>query len=349
MENKNFFIVYCTINTRNKKQYIGIHKTENPDIFDGYLGNGCYSTIPSSYNREKTAFAKAIQKYGPKSFQRYTLKVYNTLEEALYLEAILVDKEYVKRRDTYNMIVGGGVSPNKIKEIFGNTIIDKEYYDRLISSYLENIPESAEEQQKDIYKDYIYREIEDYNKIYQYNAVTGNYETSYDSVIETAKALDTCCSLVSRAIRLNYKINNKYLSNFLTDKLPTTSHRRKYCKNIPIYQYDLEGNFLAEYKNQREAKSKLNFSTDYNLTQSCITGQARGGYLWSFDKVDKLEYKTKHIPICKRHKVGQYDIEGNLIKIYKSVTECQKDFPSVRNVLKGRTKQTKGFYFKYLD
>lgn len=349
MENKNFFIVYCTINTKNKKQYIGIHKTENPDIFDGYLGNGCYSTVPSSYSKSTTNFAKAVRKYGPRYFQRYILKVYNTLEEALYLESILVDKEYVKRRDTYNMIIGGGINPNKVKEIFGDTIINKEYYDKLISSYLENIPESAEEQQKDIYKDYIYKETDDYDKIYQYDGVTGNYETSYDSVIEAAKALDTCCSLVSRAIRLNYKINNKYLSNSLTDKLSITSYRRKYCKNIPIYQYDLEGNFLAEYKNQREAKSKLNLPTSYKITQSCITGQARGGYLWSFNKVDKLEYKTRHIPICKRHKVGQYDIEGNLIKIYKSVTECQKDFPSVRNVLKGKTKQTKGFYFKYLD
>lgn len=348
MENKNFFIVYCTINTKNKKQYIGIHKTENPDIFDGYLGNGCYSTVPSSYNREKTAFAKAIQKYGPKSFQRYTLKVYNTLEEALYLEAILVDKEYVKRRDTYNMIVGGGVSPNKIKEIFGNTVIDKEYYDRLIFSYLKTIPDSAEEQQKDIYRDYIYKEAKDCDKIYQYNAITGNYETSYNSIIEAARNLDCASSQVSRAIRMNFKIHGVYLTtNYVEDFF--IPNRKKYCRNIPIYQYDLNGNFLAEYKNQKDARNKLNLPISCKITQSCITGQARGGYLWSFDKADKLEYKTRHVPICKKHKVGQYDIEGNLIKIYESVSECQKDFSSVRNVLKSKIKQTKGFYFKYLD
>lgn len=34
------YIVYLTTNLVNRKIYVGVHKTENPDIFDGYLGNG---------------------------------------------------------------------------------------------------------------------------------------------------------------------------------------------------------------------------------------------------------------------------------------------------------------------
>lgn len=34
------YIVYLTTNLINRKIYVGVHKTENPDIFDGYLGNG---------------------------------------------------------------------------------------------------------------------------------------------------------------------------------------------------------------------------------------------------------------------------------------------------------------------
>ena len=37
MENNLKFIVYCTTNIVNNKIYIGVHKTENPDIFDGYI------------------------------------------------------------------------------------------------------------------------------------------------------------------------------------------------------------------------------------------------------------------------------------------------------------------------
>ena len=35
------YILYITINTINGKFYIGVHKT-NPEVFDGYIGNGIY-------------------------------------------------------------------------------------------------------------------------------------------------------------------------------------------------------------------------------------------------------------------------------------------------------------------
>ena len=43
------YIVYITTNLVNKKIYIGVHKTENPEIFDGYLGDGVLVNKPSSY------------------------------------------------------------------------------------------------------------------------------------------------------------------------------------------------------------------------------------------------------------------------------------------------------------
>lgn len=41
------YIVYLTKNLKSKingtnKIYIGVHKTENPEIFDGYIGCGVY-------------------------------------------------------------------------------------------------------------------------------------------------------------------------------------------------------------------------------------------------------------------------------------------------------------------
>jgi hypothetical protein len=34
------YIVYQTLNKVNNKIYIGVHQTENPEIFDGYYGCG---------------------------------------------------------------------------------------------------------------------------------------------------------------------------------------------------------------------------------------------------------------------------------------------------------------------
>ena len=54
------YIVYQTINKINNKIYIGVHKTENPDIFDGYLGCGAYANVPSTYNKTKYHLHNAI-------------------------------------------------------------------------------------------------------------------------------------------------------------------------------------------------------------------------------------------------------------------------------------------------
>jgi hypothetical protein len=35
------YIFYITVNTVNGKFYFGVHHT-NPDVFDGYIGNGIY-------------------------------------------------------------------------------------------------------------------------------------------------------------------------------------------------------------------------------------------------------------------------------------------------------------------
>ena len=63
------YIVYLTKNKKSKvngeyKIYIGVHKTENPAIFDGYIGCGIYINQPSTYMYPKTPLQYAVKKYG---------------------------------------------------------------------------------------------------------------------------------------------------------------------------------------------------------------------------------------------------------------------------------------------
>lgn len=99
------YIVYCTRNNKNAKIYIGVHGTKNPFKFDGYLGCGIYSHNKNF--KATTAFQKAVKKYGASNFTRTILKVCNTEDEAYIYEELLVDIDFVKRRDTYNLVVGG--------------------------------------------------------------------------------------------------------------------------------------------------------------------------------------------------------------------------------------------------
>lgn len=112
------YIVYQTINKINNKIYIGVHKTENPDVFDGYLGCGAYANSPSTYNKTKYHLHNAIQKYGPKNFYRKVLKVFDSADLAFALEAELVTEEFIKRDDTYNMTIGGFIPPITSKTIY---------------------------------------------------------------------------------------------------------------------------------------------------------------------------------------------------------------------------------------
>lgn len=108
------YIVYLTVCTVNTKIYIGIHETIDPETFDGYIGCGVNINRPSSYKKSKTPFQYAVNKYGIDKFKRLTLRVFDTRKEASDLESILVNEDFIKRKDTYNIKLGGdnGIDEN---------------------------------------------------------------------------------------------------------------------------------------------------------------------------------------------------------------------------------------------
>jgi hypothetical protein len=110
------YIVYVTTNIKNNKIYVGVHGTETPNEFDGYIGNGI--NIRKSLNNPKEPFEFAVKKYGFAAFKRATIAIFDTVEEALDLEADIVNEDFVKRKDTYNIALGGGLPPVSNKVIY---------------------------------------------------------------------------------------------------------------------------------------------------------------------------------------------------------------------------------------
>ena len=80
------YLVYLTLCIPNNKIYIGVHETVNPDVFDGYIGNGVNIFKPSSYKKSKTPFHYAVNKYGVDAFKRTTLAIFEHFLISLYIQ-----------------------------------------------------------------------------------------------------------------------------------------------------------------------------------------------------------------------------------------------------------------------
>lgn len=353
------YIVYCTTNIINKKIYIGQHQTENPDKWDYYLGCGCYANKPSTYNNPKTAFQHAVKKYGPKNFKRIIIKIYDTLEDALALESELVNKQFLSRKDVYNEVLGGNVtSTNAIAcyqyDLEGNFLA--EYDSQQQASYavdrgFTTIKRAIKEKIKAADSYWSLQKVDKLdlsqyktsdNKIhvFQYSE-TGEYDCCYESVSDAARVNNTASTNISRSCKLGYKCNNKYFSYEFSDNFSIAkSESIKYRK---VYQYSLSGEYINEFDSYLSAQKHIGKN---GLSTALRLGRTFAGFQWKFEKLDKIDsVEIKH----SARKVGQYDLSGNLIKIYNTVTECTKDFPGCRHVLHNKYKTSGGYVFKYIE
>lgn len=84
--------VYKTTNLKNGMIYIGVHQTD--DLNDNYLGSG-------------RRLQRAIKYYKKELFKREILHFFDNIEDMFNKEAEIVNEEFIKRKDTYNIVLGG--------------------------------------------------------------------------------------------------------------------------------------------------------------------------------------------------------------------------------------------------
>lgn len=363
------YVVYCTTNKVNKKIYIGVHKTYTNE-FDGYLGCGVYNNKPYTYQQCKTVFQRAVTKYGPNNFIRETIATFNTEEEAMELEQELVDSQFLEREDVYNMILGGygnknmkprikcycyDLNGNFIKEYesireagriqsnseftfreIKNAIIDKVTYLNLYWSLCKYEKLNLSEYKKD---------RRHRVKVYQYNA-NKEFECEYNSIKEACKANNTCASSIDKACKLGYLSKNKYFSYEKYTKFNTD--RLNYLKSIPVYCYDIKGNFIKEYPNEKAAVKDLHIKGSI-MKALCLGCTHNNKYQFSFSFLDRMIDRTKEKKTTAK-KIDQYDLSGNFIKTWNSIKKCCESLKissnSITRILNGTQNKTKKFTFK---
>lgn len=356
-------IVYLTTNIKNQHIYVGVHETEDPNVFDGYLGNGVNRFKPSSMYNSKAPFCLAVQKYGFDSFRRSTIKIFDNRQEALDLEAEIVNEEFIKRSDTYNIILGGGMPPLLNKVIYqydlnGNFIKEwesitkaSEYYKCCGSSIgygvsLKRMTQNSfwsdcKFDKLDIsqYKAYMPK-----IPVYVYNS-DGTFNKAFNSMSDCVKYLDDNLRHIQRALKIGTSVKGYYISN----KLTTIFEKPKFEKLTGlVHQYGLNGKYIQSFNSIKEAEFKLNMKLQ-GINESIKMEQQYKGFLWRRGD-QKLDEITPYKPSkSSARKVGQYTMDGEFIKSFNTVREARKEFPNVGNVLKGLATHCRGFKFKYLD
>lgn len=362
--NKNFkYIVYETTNLVNNKIYIGVHRTKDPDIFDGYIGCGVICTQPITYNNPKTRFQYAVKKYGPKNFRRKTLAVFNTAEEAYLLEEDLVNEEFLKRNDVYNMVLGGIAGclvSHRIKvyqyDLTGKYIAEYDSFaiaglknncDYTLISYavrkktvgVKSLWSTDKVERLDL-KDYY---IGDNHRIVvSCYLETGEFFKTFHSVTQASKELSICNNTIINACHTFELVRNKYYFLFNEGESYSIA-KTEWLKIRPVFKYDKNGNFLEEYETQDLAERS---NPGSNISKSIkLKSIDKNGFLWGLQKLKEYNKPNK----IEKKPVGKYDLNGNLVEEYESATLAAKENgTSVWKVLAGTNKTHKQHVYKYL-
>lgn len=94
----------------------------------------------------------------------------------------------------------------------------------------------------------------------------------------------------------------------------------------PILKYDLEGNFICEYKSMSEAEriEGINHATISISCSGRVSYQC--GYIWIYKGDENtIQERVQRVKrVYKPRKVAMYDMNGNYISTYSSVLQASK-------------------------
>lgn len=102
----------------------------------------------------------------------------------------------------------------------------------------------------------------------------------------------------------------------------------RYILEKKIAQYKLDGTFIRYWNSIKEASESLNINAG-NIS-ACALGKYHhaGNYQWRYYKDSDENIEEA---VLKEKTVYQFDLAGNLIKVWKSASEAAKQFPNPKS------------------
>lgn len=120
-----------------------------------------------------------------------------------------------------------------------------------------------------------------------------------------------------------------------------------------IIQFDLEGNFIKEWHSITKAGESLNINKS-DISKCCRSKLNKAGnFQWCFKGNESTinKYIRLNIPHPNSKSIIQYDLEGNIIKEWNSITEAGYNLNikvnGIRKCCKGERNTSHGFKWQY--
>lgn len=359
------YIVYLTTNLESKinglnRIYIGVHGSENPNIFSGYLGCGVWVNQPSTYMYPKSAFQYAVKKYGVKAFKQEVLFIYDNEDDAYRKEAEIVDIDFIKQDHVYNMVVGGKIKDRWLPlyqfDLDGNLVKKWEKSKDCYEFYGYPMYKwDSPKRNKCIFLNSYWStsptiNIEEYSKTFKTKSTFlyskgGKLLMEFDSQAECADHIKYDKGELSRAIRNQTLIKKEYyVSDKLIDEFKPNS--RKNYINQTYYVYTVNNNYLGKFVGKELMKIINLHSWDHiNHIFTKNKNWYKDFYI-SLEKINKVPAKRLGNGIC----VDIYDKYGNFIEQLKSVKEVKEKYnipaSKIKNIQYG-DKYFGDYIFKY--
>ena len=115
-----------------------------------------------------------------------------------------------------------------------------------------------------------------------------------------------------------------------------------------VYQYDLKGNFVAQYRNQHKAVKAVGLKGIASITRAIKEEGTAGGFQWRetyFDKIPPFQKKYK------KKAVYQYSKFGDFIKEYENTVKAAEEVGCSKSLIEqcceGHGKTGKGYQWSY--
>ena len=182
--------------------------------------------------------------------------------------------------------------------------------------------------------------------------LNGVFINSFKSATEASRITGINNSSISSCCRGEIKQVRGYQWKYTSDdsKIIKPIQENELKIQRKILQYGLDKNLLNKFNSLEEASNNSGISKSLICNCCKLKNNTGGGYIWRYENNPLTSEET--IKTFTK-KVAQYDLQGNFIQSYNSITEAAQavngNIGNIQQVCAGKRKTSNKYIWKYID